>query len=74
MNGLWEGKTSICMPFRLVTALPEVEQLQKGVGTSGCAVLGGVPRAEQTVEKVHRNHSPFEVTKALLGVDLRKRR
>ena len=31
---------------------------EKGVGAPGGAVLGSVPRPEQTAEKAHRNHSP----------------
>ena len=33
---------------------------EKCVGAPGCAVLGSVPRTEQTAEKAHRNHTPFE--------------
>lgn len=33
---------------------------EKGVGAPGCAVLGSVPRPEQTIEKAHRDHHPFE--------------
>ena len=31
---------------------------EESIATSGGAVLGSVPRTEQTAEKAHRNHAP----------------